>query len=245
MAHAVLVTGATSGIGRQTAISLADAGHRVFAGVFHPDGDHDFEGRAVAPVALDVTDADSIARAAEQVGSATGSSGLQGVVNNAGIGMVGPLEYLAIDELKRIFDINVFGALAVTQAFLPLIRDGEGRVVMISSVVARLPLPFGSPISASKAALEAFGDSLRLELHVWGIPVILIEPGSIHTSAVGKLKSDVKAAMDALPDEGQDRYRGSVEAMMGKQMASPRTTGTTRSASSIPWARDTFKSRQR
>lgn len=153
------------------------------------------------------------------MGEATGSDGLQGVVNNAGLGAVGPLEYIGIEELRRIFDVNVFGALAVTQAFLPSIREGGGRIVMIASVVAHLPLPFGSPVSSSKAALEAFSDSLRRELHAWEIPVIQIEPGSIHTPAVGKLKRDVQASLDALPAEGQERYREAVEAMMDKQMA--------------------------
>jgi NAD(P)-dependent dehydrogenase (short-subunit alcohol dehydrogenase family) len=216
---AVLVTGASSGIGRETAIALADAGFRVFGGVRRPGDPHDFGGRAVEAVTLDVTDAASIAAAVEQVTQATGSTGLQAVVNNAGLGTVGPLEYLAIDELKRIFDVNVFGAMAVTQAFLPLIRAGRGRIVMISSVVAHLPLPFGSPISASKAALSALSESLRRELHAWGIPVILIEPGSIHTAAVEKLKRDVKASLDALPAEGQERYGHAVQSMMDKQMA--------------------------
>lgn len=216
---AVLVTGATSGIGRATAIHLADTGYRVFAGVFDPDGAHDFDGRKVEEVPLDVTDAGSVNAAAEQIGAAVGSSGLQGVVNNAGLGAVGPLEYLPIDELKRIFDVNVFGALAITQAVLPSIRDGGGRIVMIASVVAHLPLPFGSPVSSSKAALEAFSDSLRRELHAWEIPVIQIEPGSIHTPAVEKLKRDVGSSLDALPAAGQERYRDSVEAMMDRQMA--------------------------
>lgn len=216
---AVLVTGTTSGIGRATAIHLADAGYRVFAGVLDPQSGGDYEGRKVEEVALDVTAADTIAAAAAQVREATGSDGLQGVVNNAGLGAVGPLEYIGIEELRRIFDVNVFGALAVTQAFLPSIREGGGRIVMIASVVAHLPLPFGSPVSSSKAALEAFSDSLRRELHAWEIPVIQIEPGSIYTPAVGKLKRDVQASLDALPAEGQERYREAVEAMMDKQMA--------------------------
>jgi NAD(P)-dependent dehydrogenase (short-subunit alcohol dehydrogenase family) len=160
---------------------------------------HDFDGRTVEEVALDVTDAGSIRAAGERVRAIAGSTGLQGVVNNAGLGAAGPLECLAIDEIKRIFDVNVFGALAVTQAFLPLIRDGRGRIVMISSVVAHLPLPFVAPVSASEAALEAFSDSLRRELHRWDIPVIRIEPGSIHTPVIEKLKSDVQASLDALP----------------------------------------------
>jgi NAD(P)-dependent dehydrogenase (short-subunit alcohol dehydrogenase family) len=215
---AVLITGASSGIGRATAIHLADAGFRVFAGDPPGGAAADFEAREVEEVALDVTDADSVAAAAERVSSAVGSAGLQGVVNNAGIGTMGPLEYLSIDQVRRIFDVNVFGALAVTQALLPAIREGSGRIVMIASVVAHLPLPFGSPVSASKAALESFSDSLRRELHSWEIPVVQVEPGSIHTPAVAKLKGDVAAALDALPAEAQDRYRAPIEALMTKQM---------------------------
>jgi NAD(P)-dependent dehydrogenase (short-subunit alcohol dehydrogenase family) len=215
---AVLITGASSGIGRATAIQLAEAGYRVFAGDLQRVAPDDFDGREIEQLVLDVTDADSVAAAAERVRDATGPAGLQGVVNNAGIGAVGPLEYLAIEALKRIFDVNVFGALAVTQAMLPSIREGGGRIVMVASVVAHLPLPFGSPVSSSKAALEAFSDSLRRELHAWKIPVIQIEPGSIHTPAVEKLKSDVRAALESLPPEGQDRYRAPIESLMEAQM---------------------------
>jgi NAD(P)-dependent dehydrogenase (short-subunit alcohol dehydrogenase family) len=218
MRSSILITGASSGIGRATAIHLADAGFRVFAG--DPPGGTaaDFEGREVEEVALDVTDGDSVAAAAAQIGSAVGPAGLQGLVNNAGIGAMGPLEYLSLDQVRRIFDVNVFGALAVTQALLPAIREGSGRIVMIASVVAHLPLPFGSPVSASKAALESFSDSLRRELHSWEIPVVQVEPGSIHTPAVAKLKSDVRAALEAMPAEAQDRYRAPIEALMTKQM---------------------------
>ncbi len=215
---AVLITGASSGIGRAIAIRLADAGYHVFAGDLPREHPVDFEGREIEEIALDVTDAESVAAAAERIRGATGSAGLQGVVNNAGIGAVGPLEYLSIEELKRVFDVNVFGALAVTQAVLPAIREGGGRIVMIASVVAHLPLPFGSPVSSSKAALESFSDSLRRELHAWEVPVIQVEPGSIHTPAVEKLKGDVGAALDSLPPQGQDRYRASIEALMSKQM---------------------------
>jgi NAD(P)-dependent dehydrogenase (short-subunit alcohol dehydrogenase family) len=214
----VLISGATSGIGRATAIFLADRGYRVFAGVHDPAHAGDFKGRMVEPLALDVTEEESIAAAIETVRAAVGDEGLQAVVNNAGIAAVGPLEYLPVAEVKRVFDVNLFGALALTQAALPLLRDGRGRIVMISSVVAHLALPFASPVSASKAALHALSTSLRLELHEWGIPVALIEPGSIDTPVVARLRAAVAESLDALPAPAQERYRGAVESMIDKQM---------------------------
>jgi NAD(P)-dependent dehydrogenase (short-subunit alcohol dehydrogenase family) len=138
---------------------------------------------------VDVTDEASIAAAAHSVAQAVGEAGLAGLVNNAGVGVPGPIELIAANDLRRQFEINVFGQVLVTQAFLPLIRQAQGRIINIGSVGGKITMPFGGALCASKYALEAINDALRLELHPWGIHVILVAPASISTPAVDREKT--------------------------------------------------------
>jgi NAD(P)-dependent dehydrogenase (short-subunit alcohol dehydrogenase family) len=206
---AVLITGASSGIGRASVSRMVRSSWRVFATVRRAqDGDQlrsDF-GTSVTPVILDVTNRTSVAAAAEQVVSLLQDSGLDGLVNVAGVGKIRPVEYTSHENLQEIFDINVFGQIAVTQAFLPLLRTARGRIVNISSVGAHLAIPFGSLINATKAAFGIFSDTLRLELHPFGIHVAVIEPGAIKTPAVGKTLGDVEAVIRSLPPKGATLY---------------------------------------
>jgi NAD(P)-dependent dehydrogenase (short-subunit alcohol dehydrogenase family) len=133
------------------------------------------------PILLDVTDHRSIEAAAKSVADALGGRALAGLVNNAGIDIAGPLETTSVAGARLQFEVNVIGLLAVTQAFLPLLRQGRGRVVNIGSVLGRLAIPFMGAYSASKFALEGLTDALRIELHPWGIHVSLIEPGPVAT----------------------------------------------------------------
>jgi NAD(P)-dependent dehydrogenase (short-subunit alcohol dehydrogenase family) len=208
-ARAILVTGASSGIGRACALALDAYGFQVFAGV-RKDADaaalqHDASAR-LRPLLLDVTDAASIALALEQIAQATGTAGLAGLVNNAGVTIPGPLEYLALDSFRQQLEINLIGQLAVTQACLPLLRLARGRIVTISSVAGRLSMPFNGAYSAAKHALEALSDTLRLELVPWDIQVSLVQPGTIATSMGVKLQRDTDAAIAALSPEGRARY---------------------------------------
>jgi NAD(P)-dependent dehydrogenase (short-subunit alcohol dehydrogenase family) len=208
-APAILVTGASSGIGRACALALDAHGFQVFAGV-RKDADaaalqHDASDR-LTPVFLDVTDAASIAAAVERIAQATAQAGLAGLVNNAGVTIPGPLEYLSLENFRQQLEINLIGQLAVTQACLPLIRVARGRIVTISSVAGRLTMPFNGAYSAAKHALEALCDTLRLELAPWGIQVSLVQPGNIATSMGEKLLHDTDAAVDALPPQGRARY---------------------------------------
>ena len=139
----------------------------------------------LTPVVIDVTVADTIAAAAKTVGEAVGASGLAGLVNNAGIAVPGPIELVPINALRRQLEVNVIGQVAVTQAFLPLLRKGRGRLVNISSINGGLAIPFMGPYSASKFALEAITDALRLELRTWDIRVIGVEPGADHNADLG------------------------------------------------------------
>jgi NAD(P)-dependent dehydrogenase (short-subunit alcohol dehydrogenase family) len=178
-----LVTGASTGIGEATAIALAQMGFRVFSGVRNA-ADAERVGRQspnIMPIQLDVTRSDEIADAVRAVGQAVGEQGLGGLVNNAGIVVAGPLEVLPIDTLRGQFEVNVFGLMAVTQAFLPLLRKSQGRIVNVSSVNGRAAVPYLGPYCASKHALEALNTAMRTELRAWNIHVALIEPGSTAT----------------------------------------------------------------
>lgn len=176
----VLVTGASRGIGRAVATSLARSGWTVWAGVRRPEDAEELRaavpGDRMRPLQLDLRDQDQIAALPEVL-----DGHLDAVVNNAGIVVAGPVEALDLDELRTQLDVNVVAQVAVTQAVLPLLRAGRGRVVFIGSVSGRVSTPFMGAYAASKFALEAVADSLRMELRPWRIPVALIEPGSIDT----------------------------------------------------------------
>lgn len=183
-AAAVLVTGASSGIGKACALALAVRGVHVFAGVRSevdlqlPDG---VEIDKFTPLMLDVTEPASIAAAVETVIAGLHGGQLIGLVNNAGIMISGPLECVSSQDLRAQFDINVVGQMAVTRAFLPLLRKSRGRIVNIGSTSGHIPSAFTGPYCASKYALRALTDVLRMELRPFGMHVALIEPGVIAT----------------------------------------------------------------
>ena len=177
----VVVTGASSGIGEATAVRLARAGFRVFGGYRREEDGQRLAETGVTPVRLDVTDPASVRIARDEVLGALAGDSLVGLVNNAGVPGAGPVETLSIEVYRRVLEVNVLGVLAVTQAFLPALRATRGRIVMMSSVSGRVSMPFMSPYSASKYALEAISDSLRRELLPEGVDVIVLEPGPIVT----------------------------------------------------------------
>ena len=184
MSNTVLITGASTGIGAACAIRLAAAGMHVYAGVREDAAGAALRAQNAAlitPLHIDVTDAGSIAAAVATLDAQLGDAGLNGLVNNAGIAIGGPLEVLPMNEIRRQFDVNVFGALAVTQAFLPQLRRARGRIVNMGSIAGRIALPFLGPYCMSKSALRAMTHALRLEVDAWGIDVALVEPGAIAT----------------------------------------------------------------
>jgi NAD(P)-dependent dehydrogenase (short-subunit alcohol dehydrogenase family) len=206
----VVITGTSSGIGRASAERLAKAGFRVFAGV-RKEADAAAlraENPAIVPFTIDVADAASIESAKNVVAAQVDA--LDGLVNNAGIGLAVPMEYVPPDVLRYHFEVNVFGQIAVTQAFLPLIRRARGRIVNIGSVGGHIAIPFGGVLCGSKSAFGAMNDALRLELHAFGIEVCLIEPAAIRTPALEKTLGDVERIIDELPPEGQTRYAGTL-----------------------------------
>ncbi len=209
MDAASLVTGASSGIGRATALRLERAGWSVFAGVRDPAVGDALLGvtggrGTLEPVLLDVTDQESIAATRTRIAERVGAQGLRGLVNNAGIGVGGVLEFVRLEDLRQVLEVNVTGQVVVTQAMLPLLRSGTGRIVFTSSDNGRWAPPYMGPYAASKFALEAVGDALRLELRRSKIPVSIIEPGSIKTSIWDKGLDEVDE-LD-LPQESESLY---------------------------------------
>jgi NAD(P)-dependent dehydrogenase (short-subunit alcohol dehydrogenase family) len=187
--RAILITGTSTGIGRTAALELDKLGYQVFATVRNERDAESLREQAssnLLPILLDVTDEASILRAKEQISQIVGDAGLWGLVNNAAVAFTSPLEFASIDKMRWLFEANFFGVLAVTQKFLPLIRQASGRIVNISSTASIVVAPFHGPYSTAKFALNALTDALRLELRPLGVKVSLIIFGSVRTPMWGK-----------------------------------------------------------
>jgi short-subunit dehydrogenase len=200
----VLITGATAGIGRTTALHLAAAGYHVIA-TGRRQGELDKlraevpAGNRVDTTLLDVTSAASIAQAVAEVERLTAGRGIDVLVNNAGYGLVGPLTELSDADLRKQYDTNVFGVMAVTRAFVPGMRTrGKGRVINLSSMGGKMTFPFMGAYNSTKYALESLSDALRYELRAFGIDVVLIEPGAIHTNFADTSMGTVKRVDDSV-----------------------------------------------
>jgi NAD(P)-dependent dehydrogenase (short-subunit alcohol dehydrogenase family) len=207
--RAVVITGASRGIGRTLAVDLNAHGFNVFAGVRKvSDGEalREDSGGQVLPLILDVTDPASVKAAAAEVADATHGHGVAGLVNNAGVAVFGPVEQASMGELNKQIQVNLIGALAVTQQFLPLLRVGKGRIVNVSSVNGRISVPFTGIYSATKFALEAVSDALRVELEGSGISVSVVEPGLVSTGIRGSAMEEWKARRAQLSDEERELY---------------------------------------
>lgn len=213
--RAVVITGASTGIGAACALEMDRRGWRVFAGVRSEAAGQKLREQAserLKPVMIDVTDAAQIAEAARTVSAAVGEAGLAGLVNNAGIVVAGPLELLPPDELRKQLEVNVIGQVAVSQAFLPLLRIGRGRIVHMGSISGRLAVPYLGPYAASKHALEAITDALRVELRRWGIRVSIVEPVSIKTPIWEKAEGNADRLVQKAPPELENLYGGDIAA---------------------------------
>jgi NAD(P)-dependent dehydrogenase (short-subunit alcohol dehydrogenase family) len=225
----VVVTGAAKGIGAAMVRRLVADGFRVVAGVRRTEdaealreqlGDH------VLPVRLDITDPDAVAAAGELVGGEVGDRGLAGLVNNAGIAVAAPLEFLPPAELRRQLEVNVVGQHAVTQALLPLLRRSRGRIVNLGSIGDRIVAPMTGPYHVSKFALRAWNDTLRLELSPWGIQVVLVEPGAVATPI---WETSIAAA-----ERLQQTLPAAVEELYGRGIAAARTSALRSAARGMP-----------
>jgi NAD(P)-dependent dehydrogenase (short-subunit alcohol dehydrogenase family) len=210
----ILVTGCSSGIGRATALAAAARGHRVFATARNRNDLADLERTGnLETMALDVTDGLAVRAAANAALSRAGR--LDALVNNAGYGQYGAAEEVTLDEWRAQFEVNLFGAIAAIQAVLPgMRRQRSGTIVNVSSVSGRVAIPFAAPYSASKHALEAVSDALRVELAAFGIRVVLVEPGPIETRFTERARAMV-GPLIARPGPYRDLYALAERAMEG------------------------------
>jgi NAD(P)-dependent dehydrogenase (short-subunit alcohol dehydrogenase family) len=205
----VAITGAGSGLGRELALKLADKGYRVFGTALNTAEVDDLGsasgGRASLSVA-DITDQGAVQKWVETVTNELGGVGLDVLISNAGILTPGPLEVLALEAIKREYEVNVFGALAVINAFLPSLRQSRGRIVAIGAMTGRFPLPFNGPSSSTKAALEAIADVYRAELKPFGVHFVVAQAGNMITGGPAKTASALQRTADAMTDEQQALY---------------------------------------
>ena len=223
-AGTVIVTGASSGIGEACALRLARGDFDVVAGV-RKDEDAERAGalhERVRPVKIDVADEASVAAAAQEVGDGP----IAGLVNNAGISVTGPLEFVPLDEWRHQLEVNVIGQVAVTQAFLPGIRAAKGRIVNIGSVGGKVAAPLLSPYAGSKFAMEGITDSLRRELRPLGVHVAIVEPGAVATEIWRKGTAAAEELLENAPPEA--------EAIYGKVIAAIRAQAAKATADAIP-----------
>ena len=221
-AKTVLVTGATGGLGRALVSRLDELGWRVFAGVRSLEAGKQLarDARAITPIRLDVCDQGSIAEAQEEVARELGGQGLGGLINNAGIVVLGPIELIPLHALRRQLEVNVLGPIALTQAFMPLLRAGGGRVINVTGGSGQVSVPMLSG-SGSKAALEAFSDALRMELKYQGVAVSVVVPGDMQTDLFHKADEARQRDGYAGSAETQRIYAQAIEAA-DQAMASSR-----------------------
>ncbi|GAA1290037.1 SDR family oxidoreductase [Pseudonocardia aurantiaca] len=206
---AVLVTGASRGIGLATARLLAQHGHRVFAGVRKPDSIaalvEEFPG-AVVPLTVDLNEPATYRAAAGEIAEQVGAAGLAGLVNNAGYAVPAPLEFLPLEELRAQMEVNLVGQLGVTQAVLPLLRAARGRIVNVSSIGGLVAGPMLGAYHVSKFGLEAMSDSLRRELRHLGVDVVVVEPGAVRTDIWATGRNHADALLAVLPSQVTELY---------------------------------------
>lgn len=214
---AVVISGASSGIGESCAIYLDSLGYQVFAGVRQEVDVQRIKTQSlgrIIPILLDVTDEQSIAESVKTVRASLTSRGLIGLVNNAGIATAGPLEFLPLKELRQQLEVNVVGQIATTQAFLPLLRESKGRIINMGSDYGKVSGPLLGPYCASKFALEAITDSLRMELQPWQIGVSLIEVGTVQTPIWQKSISRTDLIWEFLPEAAHEFYSPALKAII-------------------------------
>ncbi len=215
--EAVLITGTSSGIGRATALKLAEDGYRVLAGVRKAaDGERlkaELNGAVgeIEPVVVDVTDAATIESAVARAKELTDGDGLVGLINNAGEPVTGPMEVLPIDQLRHQLEVNLIGQIAVTQAFLPMLRATEGRIVFVSSIGGQVVFPFAGAYHASKFGLEAAAEALRMELEGTGVDVAIVEPGVTDSEIWAKGLEQAQKMVADLPAPQRNLYEDDME----------------------------------
>ncbi|MBE8964974.1 SDR family NAD(P)-dependent oxidoreductase [Nostocales cyanobacterium LEGE 12452] len=225
----VMITGASTGLGRATALLLDKQGYRVFAGVrTEQDGESLKQAASenLTPIIIDITKAQEIKSASEFVSLALGNEGLFALINNAYSGVDGPLECIPIDDIRWNFEVNVIGQIAVTQAFLPMLRQVKGRIINISAICGRFAIPYRGLLSTSKIALEAITDTLRIELRSSGIEVLSILPGGIITpEQADKVEADCQKVLGNMSTEMKAIYGKNFRICMENSVKGNRSEG--------------------
>lgn len=222
-ARHAMVTGASTGIGRATALQLAAKGYHVFATVRRAEDGESLRRQGTAadritPVLMDVTVPQQVKQAGETIEAQLGGRGLDVLVNNAGVGYFQPLEFITLERFQHHLAINTVGPLIVTQAMLPAVRRAGGRIVIVGSTAGWLTMPFGGSHAATKHAVIGLADALRQELAAWGIKVVLIEPATVRTNAFTKLEEDFAETMREMGPRGRAMYGEAFEKMIVKVM---------------------------
>ena len=205
----VAITGAGSGLGRALAIKLAAKGYRVFGTARSEMDAADLEKASAGNAAVtlaDITDQHAVTAWVGKVSEELGEHGLDVLISNAGTLTPGPLEVIPLDDIRREFEVNVFGGLAVINGFLPALRKSRGRIVQIGAMTGRLPVPFDGPSSASKAAFEALADVYRTELKPFGIAFVMVQAGNMRTGGPAKTAAALKRIADVMTDEQRALY---------------------------------------
>ncbi|HLY40288.1 MAG TPA: SDR family NAD(P)-dependent oxidoreductase [Terracidiphilus sp.] len=206
--RSAVVTGAGSGLGRDIALGLAAKAYRVFGTAISSDEIADLKqasGGAVSLSQCDITNEAAVKAWASEVTTQTKGS-INLLISNAGILTPGPLEVLALNAIRHEFEVNVFGALSVVNAFLPALRKAHGRVVQVSTMTATLPFPFNGPSGASKAAFDAFAAVYRAELKSFGVDVVLAIAGNMRTGGPAKTAAALKRVSDQMTPEQRELY---------------------------------------
>jgi NAD(P)-dependent dehydrogenase (short-subunit alcohol dehydrogenase family) len=225
MSRTLLITGASTGIGQACALAFDCEGWTVFAGVRREEDGRGLAAKASSRLSwliLDVTNRGQIAAARDTIEAACGEGGLDALVNNAGVAVAAPVEFVPAAELRQQFDVNVFGLVDVTQTFLPLLRKARGRIVNIGSIAGRVTTPLMSPYCASKHAVEAITDALRLELKPWDIGVSVIEPGVVATPIWEKGTAQMQDRLATMPPEALELYDPLIRAISRIVKGAPR-----------------------
>ncbi|KOG33811.1 MULTISPECIES: SDR family NAD(P)-dependent oxidoreductase [Streptomyces] len=228
--RAVVITGASSGLGEACALHLSRVGFHVFAGIRRSEDGERLRAAATArltPVVIDVTSEKSVEAAVRDITEVVGDAGLWGLVNNAGIAVTAPLECVPSELMRRQLDINVTGQLLVIQGFLPLLRVGAGRIINVTSGLGNIALPYLGAYAAAQFAKEALSDALRRELAPQRIPVTVVQPGAVLTPLWGKMSDAGKWALESAPESVQKLYRGTFPRFMETNENSARASRTT------------------
>jgi NAD(P)-dependent dehydrogenase (short-subunit alcohol dehydrogenase family) len=215
----VIITGASSGIGAATARELARRGFHVLAGVRRDQDADAIRGPGIEPLIIDITNPDHIRALATRVHEDPQGRGVRALVNNAGIGVNAPVEVFAIDEWRRLFEVNFFGHIAVMQTLLPALIRNKGRVVNISSVGGKIAMATYGPYAGTKFALEAVSDSLRRELAPTGVQVVVVEPGAVRTEMPGRAIATANELAATMTPEQNERYGALLHAINAQTAA--------------------------